>query len=252
MRARDAWGRTAHHDRLIGRGLRALVSVSQSIHVVTSEVVEIVGSDRWCRLRHAVASRRVNAAEARCIADAVRDRRTRNHRDRWSRAPCRRHSKEEGCVREHPVRADDKLGFAGCRRSQTVEVGNQKSGSPSEIHALHTSRKAVDHLVPFEDVKAGRDECVGGCDRQSLGRRAEHVRGHVVTIGPYARVRVIDEISSISQEVVQVVLARCVRRRGNSDALVGIGGLPGCDSELRKHPTTRENVVRNNRVAVVM
>ena len=78
------------------------------------------------------------------------------------------------------------------------------------------------------------------------------MRGHVVTIGPHPGVRVIDEISSISQEVVDVVLARCIRRRGNSDALVGIGGLPGCDSELRKHPTTREDVIRYNRVAVVM
>ena len=46
------------------------------------------------------------------------------------------------------------------------------------------------------------------------------MRAHVIAVRPYSRVRVIDEIRRISQEVVEVILSRRVRCSGNSYALV--------------------------------
>ena len=78
------------------------------------------------------------------------------------------------------------------------------------------------------------------------------MRAHVVAVGPYARVRIIDEVNRVSQEVVEVVLSGRVRCGGNSEALVRIVGLARGDNELREHPATSEEVVRNDRVAVIV
>ena len=103
---------------------------------------------------------------------------------------------------ERLVRAEDKLCRAGRRRSQTVEIGRQQSVLLSEIHALHPSREAIDHFRPFENINASHDECAGDRDRHFGWPRGEHMRAHVVTIGPYPRVRVIDEVGRVSHEVV--------------------------------------------------
>ena len=57
----------------------------------------------------------------------------------------------------------------------------------------------MDHFLPFKNVDAARSEDEPG---------AEHMRAHVVAIGPYAGMRIIDEVNRISQEVVEVVISR--------------------------------------------
>ena len=78
------------------------------------------------------------------------------------------------------------------------------------------------------------------------------MRAHVVAVGPYARVRIIDEVHRIRLEIVQVVFSGRVGCGGNSEALVRIVGLARGDNELREHPAAGEEVVRNDRVAVVV
>ena len=78
------------------------------------------------------------------------------------------------------------------------------------------------------------------------------MRAHVVAVGPDAGVWIIDEVNRVGQEVIKVVLTRCIRRGGDSEALVGIAGLPCTHNELREHPAAREDVVRNDGVAVIV
>ena len=65
--------RTTNNEPFVRQGLGADVAVSQPIHEVSGNVVQIIQSDRWWRLRHAVARRRLLAVDARCIADAEID-----------------------------------------------------------------------------------------------------------------------------------------------------------------------------------
>ena len=60
-----AVGRTAGEQRFLRSGLRAVVAVSQPMHVVARNAVEVVRRKGWSRFRHTVASRIVDAADAR-------------------------------------------------------------------------------------------------------------------------------------------------------------------------------------------
>ena len=83
----------------------------------------------------------------------------------------------------------------------------------SEIRALHAGREASDHFLALKNV----DAPAGMNDEPGAG---EDMRAHVIAIGPYPLVRIIDEVDRVSQEIVEVVLSRRVRGCGNSEALV--------------------------------
>src|SRR6202035_1191271 len=112
--------RAAENERLVRRSLGSLVPISQPIHEVSADTIEIVRSKGWWRLWHAIAPR--NVVNTRCVGEASHDCCTRLHSDRWSWIPCYCHSERVSKVGKGPVWGEEKLCLARSRRSQTVEI----------------------------------------------------------------------------------------------------------------------------------
>ena len=68
------------------------------------------------------------------------------------------------------------------------------------------------HFVALENIDTPREVRGAG--------RVEDVPGHVITIRPNPSMWVVDEIRSVGQEVIQIVIARRVGCSRNSDALM--------------------------------
>jgi hypothetical protein len=135
------------------------------------------------------------------------------------------------------------------RRGHTIEVGREKSilevgGKGGEIRALHPGGLTCDHFVALEDINAGGDE--GGAGR------VKDVRAHVVTIRPYAGVRVIDEIRSVREEIVEIPGAGRVTGLRDREALVRETPGASIDHKLRHYPAIGKNVIGHDRVSIVV
>ena len=125
--------RTADHERLVRGGLRALVAISQAVHVVPANVVEIVQSDaagEGCGTQARAGD--VSAADTRRVSDARYDCCLVLQRS-LELGPMSLPLEMNRYVREAEVRTEEKLRFASRRRSQTVEIGRKKSEFRSEI-----------------------------------------------------------------------------------------------------------------------
>src|SRR5204863_4416319 len=79
----------------------------------------------------------------------------------------------------------------------------------------------------------------------------EDVRGHVVAVGPHTGMRVVDEVHRVGDEVIDVVGAERVIGNRNGDALMGVARA-GADDELREDPAAGEEVIADDRIAVIV
>ena len=108
---------------------------------------------------------------------------------------------------------------------------------------MHPGGQSLDHLRPLEDVDASAEE------RRT--RRVEGVRRHVISVGPDADVRIVDEVHGVGHEVVEVVGPGRVLRFRDRDALVRVARSRSHD-KLGEDPASGENVVSDDRIAVVV
>ena len=144
---------------------------------------------------------------------------------------------------------DERLGRAGRRRGQAVDVGGE------------------DRVLGAAERGGGRDERRGSAREHRraveckwlraqvrVPVRAEDDVGHVVRVLPDPELRVVEEVRA-EVEVVAVVGAGRVARSRDGDALFGRGaGRKRARGavELADHPAAGELVVEHDRVALVL
>ena len=121
---------------------------------------------------------------------------------------------------------------------------NCGSAETGEIRAYLPSRQARDHLVALEDVNSSCQK------RRPSG--IEHVRTHVITVGPDAGLWIIDKVGRVGDEVVEVIFAGRILRRGNGDALMRKQPSLPPTTNWERIQRPDKNIVRDNRIAIVM
>ena len=75
--------------------------------------------------------------------------------------------------------------------------------------------------------------------------------GHIVAVRPHADLRVIDEVRGVGDEIVKIVCASGVLRLRDGDALMREIGARTHD-KLRENPAPAENIICDDRIAVVV
>ena len=104
--------------------------------------------------------------------------------------------------------------------------------------------KTRNHFVALENVNASRE--VRGA------RGVEDVPRHIITVRPDTGVRVVDEVRSVRQEVIQVVITGRIGGGRNGDALMGKASTRTADDELRDNPAVFNLILHYDRSAVAV